>query len=1061
MENNSKNIIDLVRANQDKTQMLDRALQRIIQLYTDKAHFIYELLQNAEDAQAKKICFIQHKDNLEVIHDGIPFTIENLLSLCDIGKSNKIADLNKIGEFGVGFKSVFSICKDVRLYSSPGANDSNYPRIACEIRNFVDPQEIDFEKIPETYTTRFVFPYHVGSDFSGFTDLENLRNTISGKLVKLEATTLLFMKSLSQIEYDIDIDGDKKEGCYSLVRKPINAHCEEITTQGGNTSVSYLVFSRKTNAANRSVDIAIPFQKDLENKYNFQKADNPYVSVYFPTEKESKLDFIVQGPFRTTPNRGSIPEDNEENQQLAELLAELLKDSLMELRDRNILTIDLLRLMPVYEKQFGDGSSLFKPLCTKVLELLKTEPILPCKDGGYTTSVNARLSRGKELANHLDNAKLTELIGDGDAKSWLPTELTDTNSSLRDLYHVLKNEIGVIEIRPEDLGRLINDNPNFMPQMTNEWIIGLYNNIFYKVGGAFTNNRTDNMLTARIIKISDGSFECPYVNGAPNVYLYSDDTDSQTDFKIVDKEICSKCSDFLKYVVHLNVPNEYDCFLQGIRKRYADTKDNPPSLEQHIEDFKKALKYKKERANVLADLRETNFSLYSDDAQQLGSTMVRYVSMEMFDLLKDNEYVILMVYASKDNPHIKEYFKNISAGVAWFFGQTYEKYGITIDNLLEFGLSESISLYLDKQSGKYDRDLKKIVEPLLETKKDYMISNCSGKNNYRPWFTLRSIKNVLSYISNNPSDSNSIIKSKVIWEQLLRYENNLHGYLTINGKTDDIPEDDCSLLKLLKATQQDLDRMNENGVSWNGKWLFDKNMNLVSQNEISREDLNPSIYGDVRNNSKIYQWLGFKENTAAIINSIENLISQLPKGSIQKDILSSTIKKIYNQPHRGFPIKKVNDWYRLKIHAAKELIFADPVKYEEKIRMVRTSLRPDNYREYLRNMYAVESTNNVACQLCHDEFVNFEGVQLLDRLPKEISPLHLCLCSNCAKEYQISRNNFNKLNEITDSIKQLTENDISLAEEHVDIAISQDKTLWFTQRHIAEIQEILKLVDEK
>ena len=176
MENNSKNIIDLVRANQDKTQMLDRALQRIIQLYTDKAHFIYELLQNAEDAQAKKICFIQHKDNLEVIHDGIPFTIENLLSLCDIGKSNKIADLNKIGEFGVGFKSVFSICKDVRLYSSPGANDSNYPRIACEIRNFVDPQEIDFEKIPETYTTRFVFPYHVGSDFSGFTDLENLRN---------------------------------------------------------------------------------------------------------------------------------------------------------------------------------------------------------------------------------------------------------------------------------------------------------------------------------------------------------------------------------------------------------------------------------------------------------------------------------------------------------------------------------------------------------------------------------------------------------------------------------------------------------------------------------------------------------------------------------------------------------------------------------------------------------------------------------------------------------------------------------------------------------------------
>lgn len=113
------NIADRVRTAQDKDGMLRRALERIIQLYTDKSHFVYELLQNAEDAEATSIRFIQHSDRLEVLHDGKPFTSANLQGICDIGKSDKVDNLNQIGEFGVGFKSVFGICDTVRLYSEP------------------------------------------------------------------------------------------------------------------------------------------------------------------------------------------------------------------------------------------------------------------------------------------------------------------------------------------------------------------------------------------------------------------------------------------------------------------------------------------------------------------------------------------------------------------------------------------------------------------------------------------------------------------------------------------------------------------------------------------------------------------------------------------------------------------------------------------------------------------------------------------------------------------------------------------------------------------------------
>ena len=153
-------IADRVRIAQDKDGMLRRALERIIQLYTDKSHFVYELLQNAEDAEAKSILFAQYTDRLEVFHDGRPFTSQNFQGLCDIGKSDKADNLNQIGEFGVGFKSVFGICDTVRLYSVPeyyrDSDIGDAVPFAIEIKDFTRPEDIPEEVMPKGYTTRFV-----------------------------------------------------------------------------------------------------------------------------------------------------------------------------------------------------------------------------------------------------------------------------------------------------------------------------------------------------------------------------------------------------------------------------------------------------------------------------------------------------------------------------------------------------------------------------------------------------------------------------------------------------------------------------------------------------------------------------------------------------------------------------------------------------------------------------------------------------------------------------------------------------------------------------------------
>lgn len=208
------NIADEILQNQDRDGMLRRSLERIIQLYTDKSHFVYELLQNAEDAGATGIRFVQYSDRLEVMHDGKSFTTENLQGLCDIGQSDKVNDLNQIGEFGVGFKSVFGICETVRLYSSPRKKElaENCHPFAVEIKDFTKPVDILAVDVPAGYTTLFVFPYSVGFQFSGFKNLAALNEAITKRLKNLGVTTLLFMRHLELIEYEIKIPGKEASG---------------------------------------------------------------------------------------------------------------------------------------------------------------------------------------------------------------------------------------------------------------------------------------------------------------------------------------------------------------------------------------------------------------------------------------------------------------------------------------------------------------------------------------------------------------------------------------------------------------------------------------------------------------------------------------------------------------------------------------------------------------------------------------------------------------------------------------------------------------------------------
>ena len=87
------------------------------QLYSERTHFIFELIQNAEDAGATALAFELFGDRLEVRHDGRPFTEADVRGVCGVAQSAKSGDLTKIGQFGIGFKSVYAYTATPRVHS--------------------------------------------------------------------------------------------------------------------------------------------------------------------------------------------------------------------------------------------------------------------------------------------------------------------------------------------------------------------------------------------------------------------------------------------------------------------------------------------------------------------------------------------------------------------------------------------------------------------------------------------------------------------------------------------------------------------------------------------------------------------------------------------------------------------------------------------------------------------------------------------------------------------------------------------------------------------------------
>src|ERR1041385_478714 len=92
--------------------------------YDDRSHFLFELLQNAEDALKRRnspgpnsVHFSLSQQRLRFSHHGQLFTPDDIKGICGIGESTKEEDLTAIGKFGIGFKAVYAFTDAPEIHS--------------------------------------------------------------------------------------------------------------------------------------------------------------------------------------------------------------------------------------------------------------------------------------------------------------------------------------------------------------------------------------------------------------------------------------------------------------------------------------------------------------------------------------------------------------------------------------------------------------------------------------------------------------------------------------------------------------------------------------------------------------------------------------------------------------------------------------------------------------------------------------------------------------------------------------------------------------------------------
>ena len=990
-------------------------------LYSDQTHFVYELLQNAEDAEAGRVEIILYTDRLEVSHDGRPFDEADVRGICGVCKSTKPDNPTKIGKFGIGFKSVYACTKAPEVH----CGDEHFV-----IEHYVRPDNIEPIEVSAPWTTRFVFPFDPSSTSTGAAI-----NEIADRLKRLNVRTLLFLRSIDTITWQIDgqIDGGKS-GCYMRdTEKRDSARVVNITGQVDDEKVveeSWLVFERAIDAPDevpvKPVEIA--FMRDPNSEQIVVTKDSP-LFVFFATAKNTDLGFLMQGPYKTTLARENILRDDPWNERLVQQTAELVIDALHRLKAMGLLRVPVLETMPIRKKYF-EPESVFRPLYDRVAQALMEEALLPTLEGGFVRGCDAIIDRGKEIRDLLSSEQLLVLFGDelkenggGEPHNleWLSKRITYDRTE--DLQQYLTTELDIEEVTPEKFAKRVDNY--FFSEQADEWLVQLYKFLLqqealWHEGGPIRYKKFVRLDDGRQVRVfRDSFFKDPLVTvylprqGArqlpklPTVKpVLVEDKKAAEFFKKLGVDEPDVVTEVLKHVLPLY---ESDCVDVSDEDHY-----------EHVNLIIQALQEdSKEHQTLTERLRKTAFIVGGN----AGTGEEDLVAPQELYVRSEGLSVFL-----KGNPD------------AWFLDKRYGGEEEVIKAFLTLGLEEKPR----KQKKKPD------WKGHVTIKEEYYGDHERGLDGFDPGCDV----DHLEFAIQSPTTE----RSRFIWNEIaIPLKHQIRG----------------SVEKCTRKTYKGSDE--ERVVSTLGKqllskaWLPDDSGDFHKPSDISLTDLPEEFDRDenlagqlgMKGSGELETLATLAKRSGLDIDEI-NLMKKLKDNSPEQ---FEKIKKIMRgESMRGessFPERSSPNVERRREHAKRDAKEAPGKKYEKHQRSVRTSAASGDKSTYLKESYT-NGEGQLFCQMCdgkmpfrkRDGEYYFESVQVFDNPSfHEHTAAYLALCPVCAAKYK----EFVKGDDDNATALRAGISISSLDKLAIPIKWGQQGgSIRFVETHLLDIQEILK-----
>lgn len=365
--------------------------------YTSSGHFIFELLQNAEDVFATSVTFRLESDKLIFEHNGTRiFDINDIDAITNWGNSTKIGDVNSIGQFGIGFKSVFEYT------ASPEIHSSEYH---FKIEDLFVPKVIPALINADKEKTVIILP------FNGTRDKQKCYDEINSSLYDLEAEVLLFLRNIAEINCTIGtktiilkrIDSYKEDDCPNnvcrILRKVKNGNVVMIEKDASREQLFYKRFFKSIKITDedgkeKEITVAVAFKMECtkwDKRWKIKPIlmnDAPCgrIFTYFPCESEQKrFCFHIHAPFALTVNREKLRED-EVNSSVIKEIGSLICESMKVLKSDGLVDLDLYKSLPNMEDDNNLGQ--FEVIRDKIIDFFLNNPYVLMADGSYQDGKN-------------------------------------------------------------------------------------------------------------------------------------------------------------------------------------------------------------------------------------------------------------------------------------------------------------------------------------------------------------------------------------------------------------------------------------------------------------------------------------------------------------------------------------------------------------------------------------------------------------------------------------------------------------------------------------------------